>query len=353
MREKPKQIAGLLAVVLFIYWMGSCTLEPSVESPAARLTEAITGMPDGLKIYEPQITTDGTTTTLTYTVSADFSKWSASPLEYTAQEDVVEDDTLEAQSVEALILKYGKTDSDEAWLFKDAVPAVEAEMPYPLDNTTGKGTPFALIQLDTERIKSILLNKRPPVDNKDPNGDPVYENIVWVEENEGGIANIEQATKDWGLADNVGNKFVDPTNGVRVLGLHVFTGEDDIKTLKASGTIENFDDGKAVYENKDPSPERDLSISTVLAGGTTKKKERYTATINFYTGDEVTRGENSAETIMKKLTPVGNKDNEGNVTYGSLPSSASPDAMKKWITNNPPVLRVVYRWADDVLVNGK
>jgi hypothetical protein len=214
-------------------------------------------MSAGLSVYEPRITFDGTTTTLTYEVKANFSGWtdSASGITYMPQK-VVTAEKAEPQSIEALIWAY----AGDGELFGN-VTALSAEDGHALKPVENQ-PPFVIFPLDTALIKSYLLKKY----TEDPDKtDFKFPDLVWIEENPT-IGIIEKVADDPAWAEGVYC-----INGLRISGLHNDT------TVKISGTTENFDDGAKVADDKYRLP----SIATVLADG--KNSEgRYTSTINFY-----------------------------------------------------------------------
>jgi hypothetical protein len=280
----------LVGIVLLI-WGGlfiSCSLEPSSESPRGKVVDPVAGMPSAFTIYEPSVTFDGTTYTLSYDVTPPTP---GSSVTYKAQKTV---DTSvkkpDPQSIEALIVSYS------GFLTPNPGTAFNAQSNYAL---VSKDLPYVIIPLDTSRIKDYLSQKYPQAEGDDS----PFPHLVWIEENPA-IGEIETETASWAAGTY-------KAAGIRISGL---AGNDG--TVVIPGTIDDFDDGEGG---------RILSIATVLADDYNQKKVRYTSTINFYAGD-------AAEAIR---TGVGSD--------GALENAA---AAETWIKAHKPVLRVEYRWAD-------
>jgi hypothetical protein len=148
-----KKLIAVCAAVIMGWGLLSCTLEPTADSPANRAIDPpVEGMPEGLTIYEPSITYDGTTTTLTYTVNV--SGWPQPPdgLSYTTQE-AANADNAKPRSIEALILRYG---AGANGLFSNGpVTAVTAKEQYKLKTIAGTESlpQYVIIPLDTSRIR--------------------------------------------------------------------------------------------------------------------------------------------------------------------------------------------------------
>jgi hypothetical protein len=282
----------------------------------------MSGMPQGLTVYEPSVTWDGTTTTLTYKVKADFSKWTAeaSGIAYRAQKIAANADKADPQSIEALILHYGTGGSSE--LFGTAIGNVEVK-DYTLTATRTVGEdpetlpPYVIIPLDTALIKEYLLKKYEAA--ADPDSEPDLDAgslpLVWIEENPA-IGKVEAVGDDaWA------NGIYEDASGIRISGL-VEKTEGESTVLSIAGAIENFDDGEEG---------RIRSIATVLVDGYDLKKVRYTATINFYADDLLTAAD--LATAIKT----------GVAANGELSTATK---ARNWMKIYKPTLSIVYRWAD-------
>ncbi|MDR1094863.1 MAG: hypothetical protein LBL31_00560 [Spirochaetaceae bacterium] len=268
-------------------------------------------MPAGLTVYEPRVTFDGTTTTLTYNVKADFSDWTDtdSGIKYMAQKAAVAATDAEPQSIEALIWHYGAVDSG---LFSTAVTTVTAETEYELKANTTK---YLIIPLDTSLIKEYLLQKYTVATATADNGK--FPDLVWIEENPA----IDKIDPLDGTAANNWKDGTYQATGFRISGL----AKPDANVVIA-GTIENFDDGGKI--DPEQKAARIPSIATVLADGD-NQKVRYTSTINFYAGA-------LADSIHKNLTAT------------DTTKWANADAAKLWMKerDNKPALRILYQWMD-------
>jgi hypothetical protein len=263
-------------------------------------------MPAALIVYEPSITYDGTTSTLTYTVKV--STWPESGLPYKAPKAAAEASKAEPQSIEALIWHYGA--SGTAGLFSETVTSVTAGTEYKL-KTTEELPPYVIIPLDTPFIKGYLTKRL-------LTGKPEDTGLVWIEENPA-IGKVE--TVNTAGEANWKEGTYEDTTGLRISGL----AKPDADVVIA-GTIGNFDDGGLVSEENDTLT-RIPSIATVFADGTTVQSTRYTSTINFYTDSDATA-------IRDGLKgPAGG-------------SGWKVADVKLWMKDHKPALRVVYQWAD-------
>jgi hypothetical protein len=296
MINREKMIVVCAAVIMG-WGLFSCTLEPTADSPANRAVDPVLGMPDGLTVYEPSITYDGTTTTLTYAVKV--SNWPKEGLPYTAQK-TANANNAQPQSIEALILRYGG-------LFLSPVTAVTANASYKLKPIDGADSlpHYVIIPLDTSRIKEELGKKLPANEKAEA------VSLVWIEENPA-IGEVEKvASTTW-----IDGKYEDPS-GIRIGGFY----KDQLSSLYPISTVENFDDGK---------DERIRSIATVLADRIDRDKQRYTSKINFYIDTDA----DAIKTGVSSSPPSGGT------------SLANAAELGQWMKDNKPVLRVVYEWAD-------
>jgi hypothetical protein len=304
-----KEIRKVIAAwVIAILWGGalvSCTLEQSVDSPGNRQASLIKGAPAGLTVYEPQITYDGDTLILTYTVRADFSKWAEGGLGYTAQADTAEAANAAPQSVEALLWHYGAKD-DASWLFAEKITSTAAETAYYLNNNNLPR--FVILQLDTALIKE-WLRKRIGVIKESEDKAP---SLVWIEDSPG-IPLIERSQGTWEKGTYEGT-YEEGKGGIRISGLYYTAAEESSEGngVEIACDIDKFDEG---------GDKRPKSIATVLVGNT--EKDKYISTVNFYAGD-------TAEAIPGGITE----------TFKDAGST------KEWVKKNPPLLRVVYLWAE-------
>jgi hypothetical protein len=260
-------------------------------------------MPDALTVYAPRVDYDGTTTTLTYRVAADFSNWTdtESGIEYKAEKAAATAGDAKPQSVEALIWQYGVTSPG---LFSSTVSGVTAGNAYKLKASADKPH-YVIIPLDTSLIKDYLTKK---LSTNSTNEEKAEETaLVWIEENSG----IDEVAPPASSDNWKDGKYED--TGIRIGGL----AKPDNEVVFA-GTIANFDDGKKVDPAKDVT--RLPSIATVFA-------ETYTSTIHFYTG-------NKATAILAGV--AADKD------------LADAEKAKKWMKDkdNKPALSIVYKWAD-------
>jgi hypothetical protein len=274
-------------------------------------------MPGGLSVYEPRVTFDGTTTTLTYNVAV--SSWpDQEGLTYTAQKTVAAVANADPQSIEALILHYGAT--DRLLFGSTAITSTTVGKEEKLATTKGVGDSevalphYVIIPLDTSLIKEYLTKGLPigVEAEKTP--------LVWIEENPA-IGKVETVT----TTDNANWK--DGTyeeSGLRIIGL----AKSD-SSVEIAGTVDNFDDGKAVGTGESP-PTRLPSIATVLADDS-DRNGRYTSTINFYIST-------CAKTIQANVTPSGDDP--------STSEWKGTADVEQWMKTEKPVFRVVYRWAD-------
>jgi hypothetical protein len=269
-------------------------------------------MPENLTVYEPRITFDGTTTTLTYDVKLDVSDDDDEVI-YTAQKPASDATDATPQSIEALILQYGVQNG----LFGESpVTSVTKGGEYPL---APKDVPYVIIPLETDLIREYLLEIcLESATNNDNNSDPVFPNLVWVEENPaiGPIDPVLPAEGNWTEGTYV-------ATGIRISGL-AMVGTDP--TLGFAGTIDNFGDGGKVEPGQEESATRIPSIATVLADDYVTKNDRYISTINFYV-------DGVANTILANLKDGDWKDGTG---------------AQKWMktSENKPTLRIVYQWAE-------
>jgi hypothetical protein len=253
-------------------------------------------MPPGLEISLPRVTFDGTTTTYTYKIKADFSGWngaSDSGIAYTAQSGASG-----PQSVDALITYYGKSEGPA--LFADSITTLTANTPYKLKGNT---TRYVIIPLDTALIKDYLLKKYA---NEITDTSVPY--LVWIEKNPA-IGNVETVPEgsNW-----TGGLY--KIAGLRISGLYDSSGPE------IGGTIDNFDDGGT---NRIPS------IATVLAYG-------HTSTINFYADTSpLPNPVGLATDIKTKLAANGD--------WNTNPELA---VIKNWMKIHKPALRIMSQWAD-------
>ncbi|MDR2600992.1 MAG: hypothetical protein LBC53_00860 [Spirochaetaceae bacterium] len=313
-------------------------------------------MPEGLNVYGPQITKDGVTTTLTYTVSADFSDWAESSLAYILSGSLKQGETPEAQSVEALTTRWASFFTSKDKEYKLNSKRQNEDL-----------TPYAILQLDTTLIKEHLQKLIKAEVSEE--GEKTYEKVLWIEDNIGGIVKIEglddgEASGEeqyWPCKNDCQppNTLYQGTSrgsvGIRIFGLHK---EGDTPTLAISGDIDNFDDGAAVDladSTKTGAPaNRIASISTILAGGKNKKGERYTSVINFYAGvnaGAIVKELNftpAAPESVNYITPSSKVLASESVAGGDFSSSKK---AKTWIDAHKPVLKVVYEWADGLNVD--
>jgi hypothetical protein len=288
------------------------------------------GMPKDLTVYEPRITYDGTTTTMTYTVSV--SDWSKDLL-YTAQKASGNAGNAEPQSIEALIWWYG---GEKSLLVNDEgepVSSFAKGASYKLKTKTDDGDEaedlphYVIIPLDTSRIREELRKKlvagaKEDTAQEDAEGeDTDTPSLVWIEENPA-IGIVETVSEEEDTANWTNGTYED--EGIRIGGFYeaesteVNTQQEDepVASRYKISTIENFDDGE---EN------RIRSIATVLADGTDRDKQRYVSKINFYAGSNAT------------AIATGVRDNTLNNTT----------SVRQWMKyNNKPVLCIVYKWAD-------
>ena len=282
MISKMKKMICVCAVIISGWWLFSCTLELSADSPGDRAVTLAAGMPAGLTVYEPRITYDGATFTLIYDVKADFSQ-----VIYTAQRTTAASDEAEPQSIEALLWGYSE-------LFSPSITGTKAGGKYA---ETKKEKDYVIIPLEISRIKEYFGKEYPKNDTDSED----FPKLVWIEENPA-LTGDKVVWKNGTYEDT----------GIRISGL-AESGEE----VTISGTIDDFDDGK---EGRIPS------IATVLADGE-DRGVRYTSTIHFYTGiyaDAIRTGvsaDEDLENAEKVRKWIKNKDNK-------------------------PALRVVYQWVD-------
>ncbi|MDR2342925.1 MAG: hypothetical protein LBD86_00155, partial [Spirochaetaceae bacterium] len=265
-----KKIRKIMIVLLSVVsWWGvggyvtSCKLEASVDSPSEIPANLPAGMPGEIQVYGPIITSDGTgvTTTLSYSVEADFSQWgtvgaAGSAFVYTAQKGYDNLGAATAQSIEALILGYGTLAPYGTLGTALIQSATSGNVDSTLTGGTYSLTPqddpnsrFVILPLDTELVRRELI-KKSPLNTGDSSS------IFWIEDNSEGIKKGLAGSTAWG-----GGTYAQ--NGIRIMGGTV----DDKDTFSVkSTTIKNFDDGK---------DSRPRSIGTVLLAGNE-------SVINFY-----------------------------------------------------------------------
>jgi hypothetical protein len=186
--NKLVKIVAVSAIAL-IGGLISCSLEPSTDSSIVKTASLPAGLPAELAVYEPRVTFDGTTTTLTYNVRADFSGWTGeeSKIVYTAQKTAATAANADPQSVEALLWYYGETGETGASGLFDTSAGVVATTGYPLKSTEPLPR-YVIIPLDTSLIKEYLLKKYP--------GAADFPNLVWIEENPA-IGKVETENGAW------------------------------------------------------------------------------------------------------------------------------------------------------------
>jgi hypothetical protein len=292
-----KRMLVACAVVVLGLGLFSCVLEPTVDSPNSKAAELPKGMPNGLSVSQPSITFDGATTILAYKVTADFS----SGLTYTAQ------GSTESQSIDALISHY---------LGKKLLNGNSSVLPGQVYTLNTPPPPYVIIPLDTSLIRDWLEKKlRGNVTERDEDTDIP---LVWIEENPviGGVDALKPtATDNWQTGTY-------QDTGIRISGIH----PSGTTTTYIPSTVENFDDGK---------DGRIGSIATVLADETDRnKKQRYSSIINFYARDDAEKI--TGDYALKTPPPTSAND-----------ITARADELKTWMKGDkPPVLRVVYEWAD-------
>jgi hypothetical protein len=265
-------------------------------------------MPDELRVSaEPSITFDGTTTTLTYKITADFSRWPENSLNYTA--DGQPSSASAPQSIDALIHYYG-----EKSLFGTVV---SGDNPLVTTGRNGNLPPYVIIPLDTSLIRDHLKKRlQPPVEVPENDEDADIP-LVWIEENLT-IGKVETVdTTD----NNNWKDAVYEADGIRVGGCYISSSATPPANGITVSTVENFDDG---------DDGRIRSIATVLADEKDRDKKRYTSAINFYANKEAKEIER--ELPGTSLSPSGTLD--------------SARALEIWMRTNKPELRVVYQWAD-------
>ncbi|MDR2133481.1 MAG: hypothetical protein LBP27_00120 [Treponema sp.] len=293
-----------LPLVFAALWAASCTLEASTDSPAGKAAVLPAGMP-AVPVCGPEISSDGTTTTLTYRITGG----GEDGFEYTAKEVVTELKKAKPQSIEALILYYGQKTNPALIVPKegnDGVTTTEAGKSYSSNSTTNETTPFVILPLDTGLVRKELLKKFPSISQI--GGEAQYAKLVWIEENAVGVGLGATKAGDEAWKDGVYEK-----DGIRVMGLAKPDG-----TVVLGCDIGNFDDGGKVDPAKDTL--RPLSIATVLVKGDS-------SVINFYAGSYATE-------VSTKLTATTDD------------KWANPENVKDWMKTNRPALRVVYEWAD-------
>jgi hypothetical protein len=302
-----KRVLVVCAVVVLGLGLFSCTLEPTVGSPSREAAALPKGMPGGLSVFKPSITFDGTTTILTYKITADFSGWPVTSLNYIAEGSP--DATSEPQSIDALIHYY-----QVKGLFG---PGVANNYLLETNGQNGNLPPYVIIPLDTSLIRDYLEKRLKPSIVVPENDEDIDVPLVWIEENLT-IGKVE-------TVDTTGNNnwkgavYEDEVEGIRIGGCYVLSSSPPPANEITVSTVKNFDDGK---------DDRIRSIATVLADEKDRDKKRYTSAINFYADKE-------AKEIERELP--------GTSSSGTLNSAK---ALKTWMRTNKPVLRVVYQWAD-------
>jgi hypothetical protein len=270
-------------------------------------------MPPGLSVYEPRITREGDTTIFTYNVKADFSSWDAtSGIKYTAQNDASAIANTTAQSIDALLMYYGATPQTVITSTSSITKDTEYELAV-----IASQPKYVVIPLDTTKIKKSLTEWKLLLTNGDPSKTP----LVWIEENPAiGKVDKLKASENW-------EKGVYQASGFRIGGLIA----NKANKVVIAGCVDNFDDGGVIAGTTEEDATRLRSIATVLADGSDLSGDRYTSTINFYSGA-------LAEMILSNLTTPA-----ADATWKD--ASAVP-VIKLWMMTNKPALRIVYQWAE-------